>query len=542
MFSRRDFIKVAAAASGVGFSSTVHSLISRRQEANGYFGVHPFVENHPEAVFIMRTHVDEKTNSEAKLQAGLDFARSVMVPMSEGNGGVPLTHYIPVKPNLTCRGKWDSLWTEEETRGVVTDPYFVEGVIEGMKELGLEGSRFYIREVNCPEDWIIDGYGNPWEHDPDSVAGRTGAEIRDMTKEVGLIDEADVVWMDVPDGVYFNKIPYLWPINTPDSWLLNIAKLKSHGMGVTLSIKNLQGTVVHNYQRFGSGYRQIDMKAEHMQPNALVNIRDNYYENHKKAIPRFDKPGTSFNSGLGMDVWANQTIDNLSATKPGLNVIEGIFGRDGNGFVRGPGPDGLAQDFMTNIIIFGMNPFYIDNIGHWLGAHEPGNFGVFHIAVERGLAQTFNPHEIPVYEWFSDGTAKLTPLENFERTPLMTYYLQRDYDGQNEPYYHLCNEPYEYAPTKVEEQVEPKAIVLNQNFPNPFNPNTSIEYSIPSAGHARLEVYSSTGQLIEVLVDSYCQAGIHMAVWNTENNASGIYFYRLQFGAFSDMKKMTLVK
>ena len=75
-----------------------------------------------------------------------------------------------------------------------------------------------------------------------------------MTKEVGLIEEEKIVWMDVPEPVYFKKIPYLWPVNAPDTWLLNIAKLKAHGMGLTLSTKNLQGTVVHNYQRFANGY------------------------------------------------------------------------------------------------------------------------------------------------------------------------------------------------------------------------------------------------------------------------------------------------
>jgi hypothetical protein len=49
MFNRRDFLKAAATASCAGFSSTVHSLTSRRQETSGFFGVHPFVEKHPEA-------------------------------------------------------------------------------------------------------------------------------------------------------------------------------------------------------------------------------------------------------------------------------------------------------------------------------------------------------------------------------------------------------------------------------------------------------------------------------------------------------------
>ena len=71
-----------------------------------------------------------------------------------------------------------------------------------------------------------------------------------------------------------------------------------------------------------------------------------------------------------METWATRCIDNNSVLKPGLNVIEGIYGRDGNGFYQGP-HNGAAQDFLTNIIIFGKNTFYVDIIGKWLGGHEP---------------------------------------------------------------------------------------------------------------------------------------------------------------------------
>jgi hypothetical protein len=95
------------------------------------------------------------------------------------------------------------------------------------------------------------------------------------------------------------------------------------------------------------------------------------------------------------------------------------------------------------VLIFGKDPFRVDIIGTWLAGHEPGNFGLFHIAKERGLSSVVNPFEIPVYQWNS-GSPQITPLGDFERQPLKTYYLQRDYNGQSEPYYHLVDEPFEY--------------------------------------------------------------------------------------------------
>jgi len=98
---------------------------------------------------------------------------------------------------------------------------------------------------------------------------------------------------------------------------------------------------------------------------------------------------------------------------------------------------------MTNVLIFGTDPFRVDIIAHWLSGHEPGNFGLFHIARERGLCDTINPMSIPVYHW-ENGIPVLTPLEDFERTPLVSPYLCQDYDGHDEPKYHLVDEPCYY--------------------------------------------------------------------------------------------------
>jgi hypothetical protein len=122
--------------------------------------------------------------------------------------------------------------------------------------------------------------------------------------------------------------------------------------------------------------------------------------------------------------------------------------------------------------------------------------------------------------------------------------MQRNYSGQTEAKYHLCNEAYTYPqepPLSVTDE-RPGAFVLRQNRPNPFNPTTTIEYTIPRSGHARLEVYSSSGQLVDVLVDDHMAAGSHMAVWNTMGKASGTYFYRFRFGGFDETRKMTIVK
>jgi uncharacterized protein (DUF362 family) len=247
--------------------------------------------------------------------------------------------------------------------------------------------------------------------------------------------------------VVFKRIGYVAPYNQEDAWLLDISKFKTHGMGMTLCAKNLQGMCVSPHVRFceneGATSQHPDFVLRDFQPDFANHVASLHAQHVQAGIPRWDRPGTNYNSGYGMERWAQRTCDSLSVTDVGLSVIEGLYGRNGNGFMLGPDPDGKAEDFMTNILIFGKDPFRVDIIGTWLAGHEPGNFGFFHIAKERGLSSVVNPWDIPVYLWDIDNPQP-TLLSNFERTPLVTTYLRRDYNGQAEEQYHMVAEPFDY--------------------------------------------------------------------------------------------------
>jgi len=90
--------------------------------------------------------------------------------------------------------------------------------------------------------------------------------------------------------------------------------------------------------------------------------------------------------------------------------------------------------------------------------------------------------------------------------------------------------------------VVPEGFGMGQNYPNPFNPSTRISFSLPVATDARLEVFNVLGQKVTTLVDEYLPAGEHEVTWNADGNASGVYFYRLSTGDYSETKRMMLVK
>lgn len=83
---------------------------------------------------------------------------------------------------------------------------------------------------------------------------------------------------------------------------------------------------------------------------------------------------------------------------------------------------------------------------------------------------------------------------------------------------------------------------LSQNYPNPFNPSTKIRFSIPQNSEVKLSVFDMSGKEVGVPVNGALTAGVYEADWHPVNLSSGIYFYTLKTGSFTDTKKMILLK
>ena len=83
---------------------------------------------------------------------------------------------------------------------------------------------------------------------------------------------------------------------------------------------------------------------------------------------------------------------------------------------------------------------------------------------------------------------------------------------------------------------------LEQNYPNPFNPSTKISFSVPQSSFVSIDVYNSIGQKITTLVNEQMNAGNYSVNFNAANITSGIYFYKMTAGNFTEIRKMILVK
>ncbi|MDR2888117.1 MAG: DUF362 domain-containing protein [Bacteroidales bacterium] len=503
---RRDFIKLSSAA---GVAGVVGSRLDAAanplyaQQAAG-FDLHPFIKAHPEAVFIYLTDIKEKTDKKGIYDASYKLASEMFVSTSGGKGYSNSTK-IASKPNWTCapQDKEDPL----ASLGIDTDLNFVEGYLSGVKAKGPQ--QVYIRESACPNQWEPLGYAD--------MAKRNNFDLKNLTGQDPW-DLGDDIIYKVVDGVVFKEVAYMAPITALDAFHVNLAKFKTHGMGVTGAIKNLQGTCARRFSSFCGGYadifRQFDKKYHpYWQPNYLAKVKELQTQHIEAGYPRWnekmDKP--PFNSGFWMEQWAQRMCDAYSGIPiktAGISVIEGIYGRDGDGFQFGP-HNGKAMDYMCNNTIFGIDPFRLDIIAHWLAGHEPGNFGLFHIGIERGLSDVLDPFDIPIYLW-KNGKAKKIKLDKLTRTPLVTYYNQK----AGEDRFHLCNEPFDYKSWKSTGKIaindEPSIKAIGTDSEN----HIVMDMNVPQKGDVYVDILNSQGELVWRMHANDLEPGNHQVVWD----------------------------
>jgi hypothetical protein len=93
-----------------------------------------------------------------------------------------------------------------------------------------------------------------------------------------------------------------------------------------------------------------------------------------------------------------------------------------------------------------------------------------------------------------------------------------------------------------DKQTTPLSFRLDQNYPNPFNPSTTISYVLPTASSVKLSVYDVLGQEVANLVNENQNPGSHTVNFNAANLSSGVYFYTIKAGNFTETKKMAFTK
>jgi hypothetical protein len=172
----------------------------------------------------------------------------------------------------------------------------------------------------------------------------------------------------------------------------------------------------------------------------------------------------------------------------------------------------------------------------WTTISEVGNFG---FDLERSIdGEVFEP-------------VVFIPGKGTTNEPQF-YTYEDKLGGASETYFYRLKQvdidgSYDYSGALQVTLAAPESFGLSQNFPNPFNPETTISYRLAEATAVKLGIYNLKGQLIRSLVDESKPAGFHFVIWNgkMKNGAdapSGVYIYRLAADNLREMKQLTLVR
>ena len=166
----------------------------------------------------------------------------------------------------------------------------------------------------------------------------------------------------------------------------------------------------------------------------------------------------------------------------------------------------------------------------WTTATEINNYG---FDIERNVNNSWSKIGFLAGNGTSNAPHNYSYTDNVGSAGTYSYRLQQiDHDGA-----------FTYS-QEVEVTIQPpKVFSLAQNYPDPFNPSTTIQFTVPNDGRATLKVYNTLGQEVAILFDGVATASqYNQATFNASSLASGIYFSRLEFGGKMQVKKMLLLK
>ena len=247
-----------------------------------------------------------------------------------------------------------------------------------------------------------------------------------------------------------------------------------------------------------------------------------------------DKP-VQFVSNYDLHLAGTSLHDTDLIGVPLSEVTDDIDGQPRNPLYPYKGADEADFPLPVELISFTSSVDKINVTLNWITSAETNNSG-FDIERSNVKSQSSN-------EWtkvaFVEGNGNSNSLHNYSysdrnlNTGKYNYRLKQiDFNG-NFKFYNLSDEVVIGVPEKYS---------LLQNYPNPFNPVTHLEFGISNLGFVSLKVYDILGNQIETLVNEIKPAGYYDIEFNGSNLSSGIYYYKIEAGKFSQVKKMIMVK
>ena len=251
----------------------------------------------------------------------------------------------------------------------------------------------------------------------------------------------------------------------------------------------------------------------------------------------------SLDLNAGIDLWIPHILAENGGSPPyNYSPLAGIFSVLSFTAAGGFSPN---LDNLPYLVDFPLdaNGELIDSIFALWREHNPADLASS-LPPDLQLSIYFDCGTLDYLEFYPMNTAFAETLTNLEISYDFRTFVGDHYSAARLPVGLIFLDSVLNSETAISDAAPalPESFSLIQNYPNPFNARTTIQYALPEAGQVRIEIYDLLGRRVRLPVDQYKPAGYHRFIWDAGELGTGIYFYKIQAGDYSESHKMVLIK
>ncbi|MEJ2193372.1 MAG: T9SS type A sorting domain-containing protein [Ignavibacteriaceae bacterium] len=476
------------------------------------------------------------------MASGTEISWSYNLPVG---GTATLEIWIDINDNSTIEPGSDVLWEsfyQIDGQSNLDGPPDMDGLANGQiifaQEVGLAPGGYIMSINNNNSTVTIPGTVTPIASPVFTISGSVSVPAGNSAQYMVLSldnnsEDGDKFWNAITDasGNFAVQLDAdtsgnPWTLRIDNSYTLNPAVVSPDNISFNL---DAGGTTSYSGNNFTFTEAAAEINDTVKDENGNLLIGTNVYLSGDDG---------NFNRYVWTDNTGTFRIGFLSGELPASNIVLGSGNSEDMNIVSAMFqlPTINSSDILTkNLTIYTTNSTISGNVT--LNGNPPNfNLEMYAFVSDTGYVRTYTDANGNYTMQVSD------QLFNYNIGPGQ---LPNDYNG----YYIIAhpgqtNVNFNFTPTDVEEDqsVIPHDFSLLQNFPNPFNPITTIKYEMPISGLVTMKVYDVLGNEVATLVNEEKPVGSYTVEFNASNYPSGIYFYSLTAGSFTATKKLILMK
>ena len=476
------------------------------------------------------------------MESGGQLSWSYDLPIG---GTATLAIWIDANGNSTLEPGTDVMWQsfyQIDGRDDLNGPPDMDGQVNGQiifeMEVGLAPARYIMSFSNNSSTVSIPGIVSPLTSPVFTISGNVAVPLGQSAQYITIALEnhsqnGGKFWNAITDASGNFSVQMdadtsgnPWKLAIDNAEALNPAIISPDRILLTID-EGVATTYTGNNFIFTEVAAEINGTVTDDEGNLIIGA-DVYLGNN----------GGSLNRYVRTDITGTYRIGFLAAELPASNIWLGSGNAEDMSIVSAVYRLPLINAGNTitkNLVIYRTNSTITGNVT--LDGNAPNmNIEMYATVTDSGYVRTFT-------DFNGNYTLNVSnKLYNYNVSP---GYLPSNYNSYSiTAHPGQTNVNFNFTLTDIEsnQSLIPNEFSLEQNFPNPFNPSTSIRFNLPESGMVKLTLFNILGQEIKTLVNEFKESGVHTINFNASELNSGIYIYKIDSGSFTQTRKMTLIK